>query len=260
MQIRFTQRKNPATAWVVSTCGVLLSAQVFAQPATEATIPTPNSTASVASSETDSVTSPPAQSAAPTEAAAAPSPTPSQNTDATPSAIVAAPTSAPSPTAAVNSTPEVAPERPFRPIGRRKLGIGIQAAPFPLFGPSVIYSPVDAIGLEVLGEAFIDIDWIGARALLRPFSRPGHRFYFSGLVGHFVDSKFSTDVFSPVKTETAFGYGAGLGIAFFFKRQSSFELNLELDYVHIDFSPSWKYDYGAVNLIMAGAGFHYYVL
>lgn len=237
-----------ATAQTATSQAALAPSELGNPAATPDAAPVPTQQATPAATAPAAVT--PSAEAAPTAPASSPASSP-------PPAVVPPPY--PSPTTSPAQSHAVEPAKPLQ--GRRTLGIGIQAAPFPLFGPSVIYSPVAAVGLELLGEAFVDVDWVGARALLRPFPRPGHRFYFSGLVGYFVDSDVSTSVFAPRQTATALGYGAGIGFAFFFKRQSPWEMNLELDYIHIAWEPKWwKYDFGATNIIMAGLGLHYYVL
>ena len=143
----------------------------------------------------------------------------------------------------------------------RTLALGIQAAPFPLFGPSLIYNPEKWVGLELLGEAFVDVDWLGARGLLRFVRRPAFSLYVSGLAGIFVDSSVYEAPLGPKTSDTALGFGGGPGCAFSFTKNSPLEVDLELDFIHIGWERRWyKYDYKAFNLIMLGAGIHYYLL
>jgi hypothetical protein len=142
----------------------------------------------------------------------------------------------------------------------RKLGFGIQAAPFPLFGPSVVWNPMPWLGLEMIGEALIDVDWLGGRTLLRGVQFPLFNVYAAGLLGVFHDGNVS-EFLGPKQSDTALGYGGGIGTEIFFGRKSSFSVNVEVDFIHIDFEKRWsKYNDKAPSLIMLGVGVHYYPL
>ena len=136
------------------------------------------------------------------------------------------PQAVPQPAASRQASPVAAPagkpDERERPVGRH-LGIGLQAAPIPFLGPSVVWNPVEYIGLEF--DVFVagDMQALATRALLRGIRGPWYNFYLSGLAGAFRFTGLSRDAFSPDETSAVFGWGLGLGTELFFGRRFEME-------------------------------------
>ncbi len=143
--------------------------------------------------------------------------------------------------------------------GRGKVGIGMQAAPFPIFGAALILNPSSRLGLQAIGRVGIDVDFMAFRALARVKTEPKYNVYFAGLAGYFRDSNVTETVLGTEQTDTALGYGVGAGFEYFFSGLPAVGWNLEVDYCRIGFEDKWwEYDYEVPQLIMLGLGIHYY--
>ncbi len=141
-----------------------------------------------------------------------------------------------------------------------RVGIGIQAAPFPVLGISARYNPSENLGLQVFGKTGYDVDIIAARGLYRFHNGRRHNWYGAGLIGYFRDPNVSRHLFGEEESDSAPGYGVGIGIEHFFDGTGSFGFCLELDFIHIAFDDVWfEYEYKSFSLVMLGLGIHYYL-
>ncbi|MFA6980523.1 MAG: hypothetical protein WC209_14465 [Ignavibacteriaceae bacterium] len=138
-------------------------------------------------------------------------------------------------------------------------GIGLQAAPFPIFGLSFNYRINKSISLNAFGRLGIDVDFLALRAKYSFKFTRNYNIYVSGLAGIFRDNNVSKSIFSKEESDTAPGFGAGIGFEYFFDSLPEFGFNSEVDFVYIGFKKDWwQYDYKSPTLIMLGIGVHYY--
>lgn len=141
----------------------------------------------------------------------------------------------------------------------RTLGFGIQAAPIPFLGPSVVWNPAEPLGLEF--DIFVagGMQALATRVLLRGIRGPWYNFYASGLAGGFRLTSLSKDAFSPDETSVVFGWGVGIGTELFFGRRLKWSTSFEVDYIELRLAPDyWQYDYQVPRLVMLGLGVHYF--
>ena len=142
---------------------------------------------------------------------------------------------------------------------RRTVGLGLQAAPFPIFGPAVTYNPTERFGIQAMGRVGIDVDFAAIRALVKVKHEENHNVYFSGLLGVFRDDNVTEFALDPEQTDTAPGFGIGVGFEYFFSGLPAVGWNIEVDYIYVGFEDKWyEYDYEAFQLIMLGLGASYY--
>jgi len=145
-------------------------------------------------------------------------------------------------------------------VKERKIGVGFQSAPFPIFGISGIYKLNDKFNLQLFGRiGFVDVDLLAVRGIYRIKNQETYNIYVAGLLGIFHDDSVSQTIFSEKEADTALGFGISGGVEFFIKSLEDIGFNLEVGLVHIGFKDIWwVYDYQAPTLIMIGLGFHYY--
>jgi hypothetical protein len=142
-----------------------------------------------------------------------------------------------------------------------RLGLGVQAAPFPILGLSIVHNPSSRLGLQLFAKTGFDVDVLAARGLYRFGQGRRHNWYASALFGYFRDPDVSrTPLDDADESDSAPGFGAGIGLEHFFDSTGRFGFNLELDFIHIAFDDIWwEYEYKSPSLVMLGAGFHYYL-
>jgi hypothetical protein len=144
-------------------------------------------------------------------------------------------------------------------MGPRKFGIGMQAAPFPVFGVALTVHPSSRLGLQAIGRVGIDVDFFAVRALARVKSERNYSVYFSGILGTFKDDDVSVGPLADYEEDTGPGFGVGAGFEYFFSGLPAVGWNLEVDYLRIGFEDKWwEYDYETPQLIMLGAGINFY--
>lgn len=142
----------------------------------------------------------------------------------------------------------------------KTFGLGVQSAPFPIHGLSVQYHPSNRLGFQVIAKTGYDVDILTSRVLYRFNSSERTRLYGSGMAGVFRDSHVTRTLFAREETDTAPGFGLGVGVEHFFTPKSRLGFNAEIDYVHIAFEKTWfEYDYDTWSLVMLGVGIHYYL-
>lgn len=157
------------------------------------------------------------------------------------------------------SIPQMAYSASTAPDSTKKVGIGIQGAPFPVIGLAVVYNLNERLGLQAVAKTGYDVDILALRALYRFKNEPKYNTYASGLLGIFRDDAVSTGIFAPDETDVAAGFGIGGGFEYFFSGLPNVGWNLELDFIHIAFEEKWwEYDYETFSLVMIGLGAHYY--
>jgi len=148
------------------------------------------------------------------------------------------------------------------PIGSsRTIGIGIQAAPFPIFGPALTLNPHDALGIQVFGRVgLVDVDYGALRVLVRPKQESNYNVYVSGLFGFFHDQDVSRTIFGEEESDEGTGFGLGGGVEYFFSGLPQVGWNVEVDYIYIGFEDIWwDYDYETPQMVMLGLGITYYL-
>ncbi|MBM3321685.1 MAG: hypothetical protein FJY73_13565 [Candidatus Eisenbacteria bacterium] len=143
---------------------------------------------------------------------------------------------------------------------KRSVGIGIQAAPFPIFGPAVTVNPTQVLGLQLFGRVgLVDVDFGAIRVLVRPKVEPNYNVYLSGLFGTFKDQDVSRTILGPEESDQGIGFGFGGGVEYFFSGLPEVGWNFEVDYIHIGFEDVWwDYDYETPQMVMLGLGITYY--
>jgi len=145
------------------------------------------------------------------------------------------------------------------PTGPQTFGVGMQAAPFPVFGLALTMHPSSQFGFQAIGRVGIDVDFFAARAIVRVKDERKYNVYFAGILGMFKDDDVSIGPLADYEEDTAPGFGVGAGFEYFFSGLPSVGWNLEVDYLRIDFEDKWyEYDYETPQLIMLGAGITYY--
>jgi hypothetical protein len=140
-----------------------------------------------------------------------------------------------------------------------RLGVGFQAAPFPVVGLSLIYNVNPKVALEAVAKTGWDVDLAMVRSLYRFGGTSAGNFYGCGLLGVFRDAHVSKHVFAPEESDVAPGFGMGIGYEHVPASLPKFGFNAEIDFIHIGFDETWwKYRYDSVSLVMVGFGVHYY--
>lgn len=137
---------------------------------------------------------------------------------------------------------------------------GLQAAPFPLFGISAKCIINPQICVEMFGRPqFANTAFIALRGQYLFIHDSVHNIHATGLIGSFKDceSDFLTN-----KTDTAPGYGIGIGYEHIFSGVPNLAWNAGIDYIYIKWNDVWwvklnNKDY--FSLVMLGFGFHYYL-
>jgi len=141
------------------------------------------------------------------------------------------------------------------------IGLGIQAAPFPIIGLSVRCTLNQRFSLQAIGKTGYDVDILAARGLLTISSRERSHWYLAGLAGYFRDPDVSRGLFAPDEEDAAPGFGVGIGWERALGATQRFSLNAEIDYIHIHFKDVWwEYEYKRFNLVMIGFGLNYYLM
>lgn len=142
----------------------------------------------------------------------------------------------------------------------RSVSLGLQACPFPVFGLEVGYNPAPAIGLQVVGRiGVVDVDFGLGRVLYRFKRDASHNVYANVLFGVFRDDEVYRDPGGPYETDSAPGFGFGIGYEHFFRGMPRVGWNAEVDFIHVGFEDVWyTYDYESFNLVMVGLGVLYY--
>lgn len=155
------------------------------------------------------------------------------------------------------SAPSESPASPIRP---GSFGLGIQAAPFPIFGPALTFNASRSLALQTTGRFGVDVDFMSARGLYRIKQAENYHLYTSALLGFFRDPNVSPYLLGPKETDAAIGFGVGAGVEYFFSGLPNMGWNVEVDYIRIGFEDKWyEYDYETPQLIMLGLGINYYL-
>ncbi len=140
-----------------------------------------------------------------------------------------------------------------------KVGIGFQSC-FPVWGGSVMLNLNEHNSIQGMLGMLGDVKSYGGRYLYRFSNKQHSNTYGYGLLGAFsyTGYVYNENYHLEKKTETVFGYGAGLGVEYSWQRwmPDLFPLwwNIEIGFGSIKFEEV-DYDFSA---IFYGAGFHYY--
>jgi hypothetical protein len=142
----------------------------------------------------------------------------------------------------------------------KRIGLGLQSAPFPIFGLSGIYNISKQWSAQTIFRyKTIDVDFLSFRCLYRFKQTENHSLYVNSLLGYFYDDSVSEEILGPEQTDSALGFGFGFGFEYFFKSLPEIGWNVEVDYIRINFEEKWwDYDYKPFSLIMLGLGINYY--
>jgi hypothetical protein len=138
----------------------------------------------------------------------------------------------------------------------KKFGLGWQAT-FPVFGISGKYNINEKIAGQAILGFFGDLKTYGGRVTYKFMEKPNHNLYAFGLLGAF---SYTSPVFQSNwtwkdETETVLGFGAGVGLEYFFKSfLPEVGWNVEIGFGSVKFEEV-DYDFSA---FLMGGGFHYY--
>ena len=142
----------------------------------------------------------------------------------------------------------------------KRVGVGIQAAPFPIFGASARYIASQQFAIEVFGRPrFANTSFIALRGQYLLVHDSVENLRAAVLIGTFKD--YESDFLRDNVTENALGYGAGFGYEHIVPWVRNLTWNAELNYILINFKDAWwirlnKKD--NFSLVMIGFGFHFY--